>query len=61
MIDHLSIGLTHLLMALALWRLLGRDDLDHDPDTPVNATDPQEFTERRMRPRRSKVKSQPDA
>ncbi|HMO77170.1 MAG TPA: hypothetical protein PKD99_17415 [Sphingopyxis sp.] len=28
MVDNFSIGLTHALMALALWRLLYRDDLD---------------------------------
>ncbi|AMG73292.1 hypothetical protein [Sphingopyxis granuli] len=30
MIDNLSIGLTHALMAIALWRLLYRDDLDNE-------------------------------
>ena len=30
MIDNFSIILTHALMALALWRLLYRDDLDHE-------------------------------
>jgi len=30
MVDNLSIGLTHVLMAIALWRLLQRDDLDHE-------------------------------
>ena len=30
MIDNLSIGLTHALMAIALWRLLYRDDLDQE-------------------------------
>lgn len=28
MIDNFSIALTHGLIALALWRLLARDDLD---------------------------------
>ena len=28
MVDNFSIGLTHLLMAIALWRLLHRDDVD---------------------------------
>lgn len=28
MVDNLAIGLTHLLMALAAWRLMLRDDLD---------------------------------
>ena len=30
MVDNFSIGLTHLLMAIALWRLLHRDDLDRE-------------------------------
>jgi hypothetical protein len=29
MVDNFSIGLTHVLIAIALWRLLHRDDLDH--------------------------------
>lgn len=31
MIDILTLALTHGLMAIALWRLLWRDDLDKDP------------------------------
>jgi hypothetical protein len=30
MVDNFSIGLTHVLIAIALWRLLYRDDLDHE-------------------------------
>ena len=30
MVDNFSIGLTHALMAIALWRLLHRDDLDRE-------------------------------
>ena len=30
MVDNFSILLTHGLMAIALWRLLHRDDLDHE-------------------------------
>ena len=30
MVDNFSIGLTHLLLAIAMWRLLYRDDLDHE-------------------------------
>jgi len=30
MVDNLSIVLTHVLMAIALWRLLHRDDLDRE-------------------------------
>ena len=31
MIDNLSIGLTHVLLAILIWRLLARDDLDIEP------------------------------
>ncbi|MEO7248199.1 MAG: hypothetical protein ABIW31_07055 [Novosphingobium sp.] len=31
MVDYFAIGLTHALLALAAWRLLLRDSLDHDP------------------------------
>jgi hypothetical protein len=31
LVDILSLALTHGLMAVALWRLLWRDDLDRDP------------------------------
>lgn len=31
MIDLLTIGLTHALLLLGIWRLLGREDLDCDP------------------------------
>jgi hypothetical protein len=34
-IDILTLGLTHGLMAIALWRLLSRDDLGRDDDEPV--------------------------
>ncbi|MDZ3830312.1 MAG: hypothetical protein U0S50_00675 [Sphingopyxis sp.] len=30
MVDNFSIALTHVLMAIALWRMLHRDDLDHE-------------------------------
>jgi hypothetical protein len=33
LIDYFTIALTHGLMAVALWRLLWRDDLDRDPGT----------------------------
>lgn len=34
MIDQFTLLLPHLLMALAIWRLLHRDDLDDDPSLP---------------------------
>jgi hypothetical protein len=30
-VDIFSLAVTHGLMAIALWRLLARDDLGHDP------------------------------
>jgi hypothetical protein len=33
MIDNFALGLTHVLMLLAAWRLLNRDDLDEDGAT----------------------------
>lgn len=30
MIDNFSLGLTHFLMLLVVWRLLRRDDLDRE-------------------------------
>ncbi|MBL0769875.1 hypothetical protein K5P26_00810 [Sphingopyxis sp. XHP0097] len=30
MVDNFSIALTHALIAIALWRLLHRDDLDRE-------------------------------
>lgn len=35
MIDNFALGLTHVLLAVGLWRVLLRDDLDRDPDDPV--------------------------
>ena len=32
MIDIVTLALTHGLMAIALWRLLWRDDLGRDPE-----------------------------
>ena len=33
MIDYFTLALTHGLMALALWRMLFREDLDSEPGT----------------------------
>lgn len=38
MIDQFTLFLPHLLMALAVWRLLHRDDLDDDPSLPSRKT-----------------------
>jgi hypothetical protein len=34
MIDIFTVVVPHVLMAIAVWRLLTRDDLDHDPILP---------------------------
>jgi len=31
-IDNFALGLVHVLLVLAFWRMLRRDDLDRDPD-----------------------------
>lgn len=38
MIDNFALVVTHALLALALWRLVQRSDLDSDP--PVEAAPP---------------------
>ena len=35
MIDNFALGLTHFLLAVALWRIMLRPDLDRDPDPPA--------------------------
>lgn len=34
MIDKITIFVPHFLMAIAIWRLVNRSDLDHDPNFP---------------------------
>lgn len=34
MIDIITVVVPHMLMAIAVWRLLHRDDLDNDPILP---------------------------
>lgn len=34
MIDNFALALTHVLLAVGLWRVLLRDDLDRDPEDP---------------------------
>lgn len=40
MVDYFSLGITHLLMAIAAWRLLLRDDLDNEPVPAGTEADP---------------------
>ncbi len=40
MIDILTLALTHGLMAIALWRLLSRDDLGQDPGSDAASPRP---------------------
>ena len=35
MIDNFALGLIHFLLAVAVWKLLTRPDLDRDPDEPT--------------------------
>jgi len=49
MVDYLTLALTHGLMALALWRMQSRRDLDHDGAQPAKPRQPW----RRAAPRRS--------
>ncbi len=39
MIDYFALGLAHLLIVVALIRMLGRDDLDHDTHAEDDAVD----------------------
>jgi len=39
MIDNFALGLTHLLMLIAAWRLLRRPELDGDDAPPPAAAD----------------------
>jgi len=49
MVDYLTLALTHGLMALALWRMLFRRDLDQDGAQAVTPRQPW----RRASPKRS--------
>jgi hypothetical protein len=40
LVDILTLALTHGLMAIALWRLLWREDLDRDPGEAVRQPRP---------------------
>jgi len=40
MVDYFAIGLTHLLLALAAWRLVLRRDLDRDPEPDQTPREP---------------------
>jgi hypothetical protein len=59
MIDNFSILLSHVLLAIALWRLMNRPDLDHE-DPPVQDEKPTGFGQRN-RPVSNIRKAVPDA
>ena len=42
MIDLFSLGVSHGLMLLALWHLLGRSDLDRDPPPDASPEEPRD-------------------
>ena len=54
MVDNFSIGLTHVLMAIALWRLLHRDDLDCE-------ISPRMLWQQRRDAERAEADARPDA
>lgn len=39
MIDNFALGLTHFLLAVGLWRVMTRPDLDRDPPADTLADD----------------------
>ncbi len=57
MIDIFTVIVPHALMALAVWRLLARDDLDQDPHLPAKA----ERFRRKPRANGTKPAGGPDA
>lgn len=59
MIDNFSILLSHALLALALWHLMNRPDLDVE-EPPVPDTEPEGFG-RKQRPQVGKKQIAPDA
>jgi hypothetical protein len=46
MVDNFSILLSHILIALAFWRLSSREDLDHEPP-PAPDEEPEGFIKRK--------------
>jgi hypothetical protein len=59
MIDNLSILLSHALLAIALWILMNRPDLDAE-EPPVPDVEPQGFA-RRTRAESQKTQGRSDA
>ena len=49
MIDSFALLLTHGLMLIAAWRLLGRRDLDRDTDSSPDTPNPRGSTRDRTR------------
>ena len=56
MIDDFAIGLTNALMALAIWRLLSRLDLDAEPVARPDVSPDDIATPKSGRPGRRKVR-----
>lgn len=40
MVNNFAIGITHLLLAIAAWRLVNRRDLDSDPGPAAGEAEP---------------------
>lgn len=49
MVDNFAIAVSHLLVAIAVWRLVWRADLDHE-DLPVTDASPSGFFRQAPRP-----------
>ena len=56
MIDDFAIGLTHMLMALAIWRLLSRVDLDAEPVARPDVSPDESAPSRPGRPGRRQMR-----
>lgn len=60
MVDNFAIAVSHLLVAIAIWRLTWRADLDHE-DPPVQDEAASGFFSRAPRARSSDRKGDTDA
>ena len=60
MVDNFAIAVSHLLVAIAIWRLAWRADLDHE-DPPAKDEVPSGFFRRAPRPGGTAPKGDADA
>ena len=59
MIDYFALALTHALIAIAMLRMLGRDELDHEERKTGPSPAPSESTPRAKR-RERRARNAPD-